>query len=153
MKQVLNPFLIVGTLCATLFLSACEEVDLDDTYVLSGTASGSQEVPPVGSAGSGMLTGTYDADDNLLQYSITWTGLTGPASAIHFHGPAAAGANAGPIHTLTIINNGTAGSAGGNITIADSTETYLLSGRIYYNIHTAANPNGEIRGQVSATNE
>ncbi|HLG39575.1 MAG TPA: CHRD domain-containing protein, partial [Chitinophagaceae bacterium] len=50
-----------------------------------------------------------------------------------------------------ITVNGVGGTISGNTIVADSVETFLLDGRIYYNIHTAAYPNGEIRGQVTTT--
>jgi hypothetical protein len=154
MKQILIGFFLTGALFITVAITSCgDDPVVDNNYTLSGNANGSQETPPVTTAANGTLSGTYNASTNTLQYAITWTGLSGAATAIHFHGPAVAGASASPIHDLfsQIIANGTSGSAGGSIIIADTTEAHLLNGKIYYNIHTGANPNGEIRGQVQAT--
>ena len=86
----------------------------------------------------------------MLTYNINWTGLSGNISMAHFHGPALAGASAGPIHDIVIGTNGTSGSTAASLTLHDSTEAHLLNGRIYHNLHTVLRPNGEIRGQVTA---
>lgn len=136
------------------WLSSCDDYDDDDIdydYLISGSASASREVPPNSSTGTANLSGTYDTERNELDYVISWSGLTGSITEAHFAGPALDGAVAGNIHDISISTNGTNGNVSGTITVADSTETHLLSGRVYYNLHTAANPNGEVRGQVSLT--
>lgn len=145
----------VMALSVACIVTSCDkdddDIDNDQTYSISGNASGSQEVPTVATSATGTLTGNYNARTNMLTYSISWTGLSGNISMAHFHGPALAGASAGPIHDISIATNGMAGSTTGSITLADSTETHLLNGRLYYNLHTVLNPNGEIRGQVTAS--
>lgn len=142
-------------LALSLTIMACDKEDDDDmnnnTYSLSGSATGSNEVPPVTTSATALLSGTYNADSNKLNYNITWNGLSGLATGMHFHGPAITGVKADVIHGLTIGTNGSSGSASGSLIIADSTENHLLNGRIYYNIHTVLNPDGEIRAQVLAT--
>ena len=130
-----------------------DDMDNSQTYSLSGNASGSQEVPAVTTSATGSLSGTYNSGTNTLNYNITWTGLSNVVTGIHFHGPALVGAEAGVIHGLTITTNGVGGTSSGSLVIADSTESHLLAGKLYYNIHTALNPDGEIRGQVTATAE
>lgn len=142
---------------SSLLMISCEKDDDDDnpnqdrTYTVTGNASGSQVVPVVSTSASATLVGTYVSAINTLNYTITWTGLTGAATAIHLHGPASAGVEAGVIHTLNLSSNGVSGASNGTLILADSTEAHLLSGKLYYNIHTAVNPDGEIRGQVTAT--
>ena len=95
--------------------------------------------------GTGKLEGTYDTTGKKLSYTLTYSGLSGAPVAAHFHGPADPGANAGvavPIAPpLTSPINGTA-------TLTDAQAAELLAGKYYVNLHTAANPAGEIRGQV-----
>lgn len=151
-----NPFLTAIILSAALVLASCDNKDDDldvnnRTYTLSGNASGSQEVPAVTTSATATLNGSYNANTNMLNYTITWTGLSNIVTNAHFHGPAAAGVNAGAMHSLNLTVNGVSGTASGSILVADSTEVHLLSGKVYYNLHTALHPTGEIRGQVTAT--
>lgn len=96
-------------------------------------------------AGAGTLTGSIDKTSKMLTWSVSYSGLSGPVAASHFHGPAAAGANAGVVVPATVTTNPITGSAQlTDVQIAD-----LLAGKWYYNIHTAANRGGEIRGQVT----
>lgn len=154
--NLLRVFSLSAIIAATsLVLVACEKdddvLDNERTYAVSGNASGSQEVPAVTTTATGTLNGTYNSKTNTLDYTINWTGLSNVVTGIHFHGPAMVGAEAGVIHGLTISTNGVSGTSTGSLAIADSTESHLLGGKIYYNIHTALNPDGEIRGQVTAT--
>lgn len=147
--------ILAATALAGLFLiTSCDkdddDFDDDENFTLSGNASGSQENPAVSTAATATLSGTYNSENNLLTYTINWTGLSGLVTGMHFHGPAAVGVNAGVIHGIEISTNGISGSASGSLTLADTTENHLLNGKLYYNIHTALYPNGEIRGQVTA---
>jgi hypothetical protein len=112
---------------------------------LKAELAGTNEVPPTTSAGKGTLDGSFDTASKQLTYTVTYSGLTGPATAAHFHGPAAAGANAGvavPAQgPLTSPIKGTA-------TLTDAQAADLQGGKYYFNIHTDANKPGEIRGQV-----
>lgn len=117
-------------------------------YTISGNASSAQETTAVTSSGTGTVSGTYDANTNILQYNVSWSNLTGTATAAHFHGPAPAGQNAGVVVPFTLSNNGNAGTATGTATLTDQQETDLLAGNWYFNVHTAAYPGGEIRAQV-----
>ena len=128
-----------------------DDIDNDNSYALSGNASGSQEVPTNTTTGTATLSGTYNANTNSLNYTINWTGLSNNLSVAHFHGPAAVGVSANPMVDITIGTNGMSGSASATVTVTDAFETALLAGNIYYNLHTALYPNGEIRGQVTAS--
>lgn len=153
MKLKLLPFSILAATILSLTIMSCDSDDEDGNqlYNLSGAASGSQEVPAVTTSATGNITGTLDAQNKSLNYTITWNGLSGNMSGMHFHGPAPAGQNAGVLFPLT-TTTGTSGSVSGTISnIPDSTIQHFLNGRMYYNIHTAARPGGEIRGQISAT--
>ena len=140
----------VLALSILVFQSSCDGDDdiIDTQYTLSGNATGAQEVPSNTATGTGTLSGSYNSSNNTLNYTINWTGLTGNLTAAHFHGPALSGATAGPIHDINITSNGTSGTATSTIVLHDTTEAHLLAGKLYYNLHTVAYPNGEIRSQV-----
>jgi hypothetical protein len=113
---------------------------------MKATLSGKSEVPPNTSAGTGTAEHDYDAASKKLNWKVTYSGLSGPATAAHFHGPAEAGKNAGV--AVAIPNAGTS-PVSGSATLTDAQAADLVAGKYYINIHTAANPGGEIRGQVT----
>ena len=105
------------------------------------------EVPSNDSKGSGSVTAMYDTGSKKLSYKGSYSGLTGPATAAHFHGPADSGSNAGvqvPVSTDAIAKSPFEGEA----TLTDAQASDLMAGKWYFNIHTTANKSGEIRGQV-----
>jgi hypothetical protein len=110
---------------------------------MSATLSAASEVPPNSSGGTG--SAKLNLTGNTLSWTVTYSGLTGPATAAHIHGPAAAGANAGVVvpfkPPVTSPFSGTA-------TLTEAQVADLKAGKWYINVHTAANPGGEIRGQI-----
>ena len=105
----------------------------------------SAEVPPNDGKGIGAVDATYDTATKKLAWTVTYSGLTGAATAAHFHGPAAAGVNAPP--TLPLAGN-LASPIKGEAVLTDAQATDLQAGRWYLNVHTAAHGDGEVRGQV-----
>ena len=113
---------------------------------LKAVLDGKSEVPATTSAGTGAADLDYDAATKKLSWKLTYSGLSGPATAAHFHGPAEAGKNAGVMVPIPgIASSPVEGSA----TLTEAQASDLMSGKLYMNIHTAANPGGEIRGQVT----
>jgi CHRD domain len=110
------------------------------------TLDGKSEVPPNATTGTGTADIDYDAATKKLSWKLTYSGLTGPATAAHFHGPAEAGKDAG---VEVAIPGATSSPAEGSATLTDAQASDLASGKLYVNVHTAANPKGEIRGQVT----
>jgi CHRD domain len=120
------------------------------TLHFQATLDGKSEVPPTTSAGTGQLLATLDTTSKTLSYTLTFENLTGPATAAHFHGPAAAGASAG---VAVAIGTAVTSPMTGTATLTDDQIKGLTSGKWYVNIHTDANKGGEIRGQVMRTAE
>jgi hypothetical protein len=107
----------------------------------------SNEVPPGDSKGSGSVDVTYDTASKNLSWKGTYSGLTGPATAAHFHA-GAPGKNGGVV--VPIFAGPTAKSPfEGSKTLTDAQAAELMKGDWYVNVHTAANKAGEIRGQVT----
>jgi hypothetical protein len=113
---------------------------------MKATLNGKSQVPANTSAGTGTAELDYDPASKKLTWTLTYTGLSGPATAAHFHGPAEADKNAGV--AVAIPNAGTS-PVQGSATLTDAQAADLVAGKYYINIHTAANPGGEIRGQVT----
>jgi hypothetical protein len=113
---------------------------------MKATLDGKSEVPATTSAGTGTADIDYDAASKKLSWKLTYSGLSGPATMAHFHGPAEAGKNAG---VAVPITNATSSPAEGSAVLTDAQAADLVAGKYYVNVHTAANPGGEIRGQVT----
>jgi hypothetical protein len=103
------------------------------------------EVPPNNSPGKGTADVGFDTATKVLTWKVTYSGLTGPATMAHFHGPAEAGKNA----PVAVPFKDAASGAEGSATLTDAQAADLLAGRMYINVHTEANKGGEIRGQVT----
>lgn len=112
----------------------------------AATLTGADEVPAKSVAGKGSVTAELETTEHTLAYRATYSGLTGAATMAHFHGPAAPGANAPPV--VTVID-AAALPIGGSVRLTEQEQEDLLAGKWYFNVHTAANPGGEIRGQVT----
>jgi hypothetical protein len=113
---------------------------------MKATLNGKSEVPANTSAATGNADIDYDAATKKLTWKLTYSGLSGPATAAHFHGPAETSKNAG---VAVAIPNATSSPAEGSATLTDAQAADLMAGKYYVNVHTAANPGGEIRGQVT----
>jgi CHRD domain len=113
---------------------------------MKATLDGKSEVPPTTTAGTGNADIDYDAATKKLSWKVTYSGLSGPPTAAHFHGPAEAGKNAG---VAVAIPNASSSPVEGSATLTDAQAADLVGGKYYVNIHTTANPAGEIRGQVT----
>jgi CHRD domain len=118
------------------------------TLHFTTTLKGADEVPPHAVAGTGKVTASLDTATKVFTYKATYAGLTGPATMAHFHGPAAAGANASPV--VPVPATALANPMTGKATLDDGQIADLKAGKWYFNIHTSANPGGEIRGQLPA---
>jgi hypothetical protein len=115
-----------------------------ETVILKADLKGSNEVPPNSSPATGTAEATLDTETRQLSYVITFSGLTGPAVGAHFHGPVEAGKNAGIVLPFKTLQSPIEGSA----TLTENQAADLLAGKWYANVHTGANPGGELRGQM-----
>lgn len=95
--------------------------------------------------GTGSLEAAYDSETMEFTWTVTYEGLSGPAQAAHFHGPAAEGEDAPPV---VPIEGDLASPIEGSATLTEEQVTQLMDGMWYINIHTEQYPGGEIRGQV-----
>jgi hypothetical protein len=128
-----------------LGVAGCGHMQSSKSTRLHANLSGSQEVPPHATAGRGEADVQLDTSSNTLSWKVTYSGLSGPATAAHIHGPAAAGANAGVMIPFTNVGSS---PIQGQAKITAAQAAAIADGRAYVNIHTARAPGGEIRGQL-----
>jgi hypothetical protein len=129
------------------FVSAASAATVNYTARLSGQA----EVPKTASKGKGKFDSTFDTQSKVLNYTLTFNGLSGPATAAHIHGPATRAQSASVIAPLGDKNP--ASPVTGSVTLTDDQVKMLQSAKLYVNVHTAANPGGEIRGQIAGAHK
>lgn len=141
-----NAHIVIRTVVIACALSLVSIAAHAATIHLKADLKATAEVPPKDSAGTGTLTATLDTETNDFTYHVEFSGLTGPVAAAHFHGPAAAGVNAKP--QLPIKGSPITSPIDGKATVTPEQAKELLAGKWYFNLHTSANPGGEIRGQV-----
>ncbi|MEM7165167.1 MAG: CHRD domain-containing protein [Planctomycetota bacterium] len=109
--------------------------------------SGLQEVPATPSSAFGCGRFIVDTTANTVTYRISYAGLLGAETVAHIHGPAPVGTNGGVAHALP------AGSPKMGVwNYPEAQEADILAGSFYVNIHSAAFPGGEIRGQIVDAN-
>jgi hypothetical protein len=130
--------------CGMTPMAATAPMASANTATFAAALSGGAEVPPNSSAASGTLEATLNKTTSVLSWKVTYSGLSGPATMAHFHGPAMPGANAG----VVVPFPSAASPAQGEATLTQAQIADLMAGKWYANVHTAANPGGEIRGQV-----
>ncbi len=142
--------LAVLSVAAVAAITGCSMMDRQSNMVAFTTQMrGANEVPANASAGTGAVDAVLNKDTNLFRWKVSYSGLTGPATAGHFHGPAPVGANAGVVVPWA---GGMSSPMEGSATLTAAQAADLMAGRWYANIHTAANPGGEIRGQMTVRN-
>jgi hypothetical protein len=149
-RSTFNRLSLSSALAVAMALSGCGSVAPPANLVaLTTQLRSANEVPPVVTGGGGSVDAAFNKDTMQLRWLVYYSGLTGRATAGHFHGPAAVGGNAGVVldwaHPVT---SGMQGSA--TLTAAQAAD--LLAGKWYANIHTAAHPGGELRGQMMVRN-
>ena len=145
--MIARRFSLALLVAATLAAAGCGMTGMSDSKPPGGTMnvslSGSNEVPPNASTAVGMAR--IDLSGMSLKWTVTYSGTTGPVTAGHFHGPAPAGANAGVVLPFT---GSMASPIEGSATLTQAQVDQLKAGLWYVNLHTAAHPGGELRGQV-----
>lgn len=141
---VLRSVLVTTALAFTM--AGCGVLQPDTHLAAFSTQmTGLNQVPSVNTPATGRVDAVLDKNTRLLRWKLSFTGLRGAPTAGHFHGPATIGANAG----IALPFKGAISSPlQGQATLTPAQSADLLAGKWYVSIHTAAHPNGEIRGQM-----
>lgn len=107
--------------------------------------SGAETVPPSNSPARGELVAVLNRNTGLLQWKLSFSQLSGPVRAAHFHSPAMEGEVASPV--LAIGRQFTSPYEG-RAMLSPGQRANLLAGQWYVNLRTERYPEGEIRGQL-----
>ena len=111
--------------------------------------TGSQEVPPTGSPGTGLSMVQLNDGADTITVNTSFSGLEAPATLAHIHGPAPVGVNAPVLFPFTGVPNAISGTIPTQAFTLTTTQIgQLEAGLFYVNVHTTSFPNGEIRGQL-----
>jgi hypothetical protein len=135
----------IAAAVAALFLGGAG-VASAATLHFAADLKGASEVPANTTTGTGQVAATLDTASSVFTYHVTYGGLTGTATAAHFHGPARPGEDAPPVIAMKSLPSPIDGTA----TLSAAQVADLKGGRWYFNVHTAEHKGGEIRGQVQA---
>ena len=132
-------------------LAIAPAVKADTGFVVN--LSGLNEVPPNASPATGTAFAVLNTAGTILTYSVTYSGLTAPRTASHFHAVAPPGVNAGvqlPIAGAGPTADSFSGSGAVNATLLTGLTTPSGDGsvKVYLNVHSQTFPGGEIRGQL-----
>lgn len=161
-RRSMSSYCIAGIACAALLAVASSSHA--ETTQFKAALKGAAQVPPSETTGTGAVTATYDSVTKRLSWKGSYSGLSGPPTAAHIHGPAAPGINARLVFwTSDNIGQCSQGECKlssdtkaqpltspfeGSATLTDAQAAELMGGLYYVNIHTNAYPRGEIRGQL-----
>jgi hypothetical protein len=136
----------IALVSAVLAFAGCGQMRPSQKIdIYEARLTGAQEVPPVNTAATGTAEIQLNTNTNVLTWKVTYNGLSGSPTGGHIHGPAGPGQNAG---VLVPFTNVTAQPVTGQTTITSQQYGDLAAGLWYVNLHTAAHPGGEIRGQL-----
>jgi hypothetical protein len=138
-----NAMRISAAIAATAILAMAAGAAHADVQKYKANLTGAAEVPANASTARGVVTGVFETDTGEFDYTVTYSGLSGPATGAGFH-TAAKGA-AGPL-ALALPNP--AAPVSGSVKLNPQQVRDLNSGLLYFDVETGANPNGEIRGQI-----
>lgn len=137
-----RPLRLLGVLALTALAPAVSA----QTHTFNVCLSGDQEVPPVATAGSGTATVSLDATTGAISVTGSYQNLGSNQTLAHVH-LGALGVNGGVVLSLS-GTGGTTGTFSGSGTLSPSQTSSVTAGNTYLNVHSAALPGGELRGQV-----
>jgi hypothetical protein len=133
-----------ATLAAALAGAIAAGPALAETMAFKADLKSAPGISPT--TGQGNLAATFDTESRKLSWKGTVSGLSGNPTAAHFHGPADPGQNAGVLVPAAGVK---AGEFEGSATLTNDQAKVLTAEKTYFMVHTAANPGGEVRGQVA----
>lgn len=150
LKKSRTSFLLLITGAMMVAAASCKKSSpASTTSNFKATLNGANETPPNSSTATGTATASYDPGTKMISYTFSWSNLSAPAKAMHFHvgAPGVSGNVIIPVPSAS-FTSAASGSASGSAPFPDSLLNQLMIGNFYANIHDANYPGGEIRGQL-----
>lgn len=131
-----------------LFTTTASADHLSAKYLFAARMNGGQEVPAVSTNALGLGFFYLNDTRDTLCFEMTATGLSGSIMGIHIH-EGAMGTNGSVLVDMSsyVTGNRIKGTLSGSA-LTSSLIQKMFAGELYLNLHTAANMNGEIRGQI-----
>src|SRR5262249_14748509 len=136
--------ILLACVALTAWVGLASASPISFTVPLTGT----EQVPPVETSAKGSAAVTYDPATRVVTWTITYTGLSAPATMAHFHGPVEKGKNGQVVIWLSTKGSPAESPFKGEATLTPEQARQFTAGEWYINVHTQAHPGGEIRGQV-----
>ena len=133
-------------LCASCLLPAASAEAADDDIVYAATLTADDQSTPTESPGKGYAELRLERATLRLTWKVTYQGLTSRITAAGLYGPENVGATAGQVVNLGV--QGLGSPIQGSQVLDDGVLQYLVTGRVYVNLHTTRYPDGELRGQL-----
>lgn len=119
---------------------------IGQSYYMTGSFSGSQEVPSNASAGTGNVTALLDNVTRQVFVTANFSGIGANASAAHIH--SGAPGTSGPVVVPLTATSATSGTVTGNAVVTTTFANSLINGQTYVNVHDPTFPGGEMRAQL-----
>ncbi len=127
------------------------QIKLETDFGYYTEMDGAQQVPMNASTAKGVAAINLSLDGKFLEVKSVTDGLSGAIMGAHLH-KGIAGTNGGLLVDLSSMISANGRALYGVVEIDDSIKSvfqnYVKTGMVYLNIHTMANPNGEVRGQI-----
>lgn len=134
-----------------LVLSATAATAADDDIYFVAKLTPDEESTPTHSPATGAAEFWLERETLKLRWKVVFKDLSGPATEAGLYGPENVGGNAGIVVDLAKEGNGLKSPIEGSTVLSDGAFQYLITTRVYVNIHTKKYPAGELRGQVRRT--
>jgi hypothetical protein len=145
-RSVIPSVTAVLLLAAGATLAPSSARAADDDIVYTATLTDDEQTMPTYSPGKGFAEIRLERATLKITWKITYEGVTSPVTAVGLYGPDNPGANAGQVVDLGV--NGLKSPITGSTVISDGVLSYLVTGRVYVNLHTKKYKDGELRGQL-----
>jgi len=147
--RIFNPVIL---LLIIVVMGSCKKISTtiptNKTITFNATLTGASETPANPSTATGTATFTFDPNTNILSGTLTFAGITATAAHIHYGAVGVAGSVVFPLGSTPQ----TSPVSFTSVPLDATQSAELLANLFYVNVHSAAYPNGEIRGQLLQAN-